>query len=91
MGSDRHFPLLKRRALLKAAAMASLLGCMPHLARADAGRKMKIGIIGSGQVGGALGSVWVDAGHMVMFSSRDLEHDKEHDTQPKHEARSCEA
>jgi hypothetical protein len=76
MGSDRHFPLLKRRALLKAAAMASLLGCMPHPARAATARKMKIGIIGSGQVGGALGSVWADAGHMVMFSSRELEHDK---------------
>jgi predicted dinucleotide-binding enzyme len=56
--------------------MASLLGCMPHPARAATARKMKIGIIGSGQVGGALGSVWADAGHMVMFSSRELEHDK---------------
>jgi len=67
---------MKRRAFAKMAAMTLIVGCMPHLARAAAGRKMKIGIIGSGQVGGALGSVWVDAGHMVMFSSRDLEHDK---------------
>ena len=37
---------------------------------------MKIGIVGSGQVGGTLGSVWVSAGHEVMFSSREIEHDK---------------
>ena len=41
---------------------------------ANAG-KMKIGIVGSGKVGGALGSVWVKAGHEVMFSSRHIEHD----------------
>ncbi|HEU5482107.1 MAG TPA: NADPH-dependent F420 reductase [Sphingomicrobium sp.] len=37
---------------------------------------MKIGIIGSGEVGSALGAVWVKAGHEVMFSSRHLEHDR---------------
>jgi hypothetical protein len=37
---------------------------------------MKIGIIGSGDVGSAIGAVWVKAGHDVMFSSRDIEHDK---------------
>ena len=76
MGSDQHFVHLKRRALLKAAAIASFLGCLPPLARAATGRKMKIGIVGSGQVGGTLGSVWVRAGHEVMFSSREIEHDK---------------
>lgn len=35
---------------------------------------MNIGIIGSGNVGGTLGELWVKAGHHVMFSfSRDLE------------------
>jgi predicted dinucleotide-binding enzyme len=38
--------------------------------------RMKIGVIGSGQVGSALGAVWVDAGHEVMFSSRHIEHDE---------------
>jgi predicted dinucleotide-binding enzyme len=57
--------------------MALIVGCLPRPAHTAAtGRKLKIGIIGSGQVGGALGSVWADAGHMVMFSSRELEHDK---------------
>jgi predicted dinucleotide-binding enzyme len=33
-------------------------------------------MIGSGNVGSALGRVWAEAGHTVMFSSRDIEHDK---------------
>jgi predicted dinucleotide-binding enzyme len=37
---------------------------------------MRIGMIGSGNVGSALGSVWVKAGHDVMFSSRHIEHDQ---------------
>jgi 8-hydroxy-5-deazaflavin:NADPH oxidoreductase len=31
---------------------------------------MKIGIIGSGNVGSALGEIWCKSGHAVMFSSR---------------------
>jgi len=38
--------------------------------------KLKIGIIGSGNVGAAIGRVWANAGHPVMFASRNLEHDK---------------
>jgi hypothetical protein len=60
-----------------AAALAGLNG-LPfavRLARA-AGEKMKIGIIGSGRIGGTLGGVWVKAGHEVMFSSRTLENDQ---------------
>ncbi len=32
---------------------------------------MKIGILGSGKVGGALGTRWAQAGHQVTFGSRD--------------------
>ncbi len=32
--------------------------------------------VGSGNVGSAIGSVWVKRGHEVMFSSRSLDHDK---------------
>lgn len=32
--------------------------------------KIPIGIIGSGNIGGTLGGLWVKAGHPVMFSSR---------------------
>jgi hypothetical protein len=42
----------------------------------EAEEKMKIGIIGSGDVGSAIGAVWVKAGHEVMFSSRHIEHDR---------------
>ena len=38
--------------------------------------RLKIGVIGSGRVGSAIGGAWVKAGHEVMFSSLDLEHDK---------------
>ena len=38
--------------------------------------KLKIGTVGSGRVGAALGGAWVKAGHEVMFSSLDLEHDR---------------
>ena len=31
---------------------------------------MKIGVIGSGNIGGTLGRHWAKAGHEVMFSSR---------------------
>lgn len=44
--------------------------------RAFASTKTRIGIVGSGRVGSAIGAAWVKAGHEVMFSSRNLEHDK---------------
>jgi predicted dinucleotide-binding enzyme len=31
---------------------------------------MKIGIVGSGHIGGLVGSLWASAGHSLMFSSR---------------------
>jgi hypothetical protein len=70
-----------RRGFLRvagAAAATLALGGLPFAARAagDATGKIKIGIIGSGRLGGAVGGLWVKAGHEVMFSSLDLEHDK---------------
>jgi hypothetical protein len=38
---------------------------------------MKIGVIGSGRVGGTVGGLWVKAGHDVMFSARDIGEVKE--------------
>ena len=74
----RGIPDHRRRDLLKAAAAGAALGALPFartLASAQ-GRKMKIGIIGSGNVGSALGRVWAKAGYEVMFSSRTLDQDK---------------
>jgi predicted dinucleotide-binding enzyme len=70
-----------RRAFLVACAGAGVglaSACLPFAARAAASgaAKTKIGVIGSGRVGGTLGSVWVRAGHEVMFSSRTLDDDK---------------
>ena len=70
-----------RRGFLQIAGIASAafaLGSLPFAARAagDSTGKMKIGIVGSGRLGATLGGLWVSAGHEVMFSSLDLEHDK---------------
>jgi predicted dinucleotide-binding enzyme len=65
---------LDRRGVLKIAGAALVIGGMPR--RAAGAGKAKIGIVGSGRVGSAIGGVWVKAGHEVMFSSRDIEHDK---------------
>src|SRR5690606_6284084 len=71
-------PGLRRRDLLKVAALAAALGALPfgsRIARAETG-KVKIGRIGSGNVGSALGRVWARAGREVMCSARNVEHDK---------------
>ena len=71
-----------RRIFLRSAAAAIALGSVPaavlaqYGASAGTGSKMKIGIVGSGRVGSAVGGAWVKAGHEVMFSSLDLEADK---------------
>lgn len=65
-----------RRTFLQAAAASVMLGNLPFAAYAQGKGKMKIGIVGSGRVGGAVGGAWVKAGHEVMFSSLDLEADK---------------
>lgn len=62
-----------RRKFLQAAAAGLAVGGLP-LAAFAAGTK--IGMIGSGRVGSTIGELWVKAGHEVMFSSLDLEHDK---------------
>ena len=67
-----------RRDVLLTALAASLnvLPIAASLVNAADDKKLKIGIIGSGHVGSALGRVWAKAGHEVMFSSRNLESDK---------------
>ena len=70
-----------RRAFLQFAGVAVAtfaLSSLPLRARAasDAAGKVKIGIVGSGRIGSTLGGLWLKAGHEVMFSSLDLNHDK---------------
>jgi predicted dinucleotide-binding enzyme len=63
---------MRRRHFLVLAGAAAAVSALPL----RAAEKTKIGIIGSGRVGSAIGAVWVKAGHEVMFSSRTLENDK---------------
>ncbi|MDH5345817.1 MAG: NADPH-dependent F420 reductase [Gammaproteobacteria bacterium] len=63
----------RRFLILSGAAVSTAI--LPHAVRSQ--EKMKIGIIGSGNVGSAIGASWVRAGHEVMFSSRHIEHDQE--------------
>jgi len=72
-------PGFSRRDMLKVTGVAAALSVLPITARmvnAADSHKMKIGIIGSGHVGSALGGVWAKAGNEVMFSSRNLDSDK---------------
>ena len=65
---------LNRRGFFIILGAAIAAATLPFFARAA--EKLKIGIIGSGKVGSAIGAVWVTAGHEVMFSSRHLDHDQ---------------
>lgn len=75
---DRPKSTLDRRRFLAISLTAAILTALPFAASAAAagGNKTKIGIIGAGKVGTALGSVWVKAGHEVMFSSRTISDDR---------------
>ncbi len=72
--TTRH-PVTTRRAFLQAAA--ALAAALPFATYAQSGTKLKIGTLGSGRVGSAIGRAWVKAGHEVMFSSINLEADKQ--------------
>ena len=66
-----------RRLVLQSAGASLVLWALPLGAwAADATKGLKIGVIGSGRVGGTIGALWVKAGHEVMFSSLDIEHDR---------------
>ncbi len=61
-----------RRALLGVGgALLLSAGLWPASARAqsNSGAKMRIGVIGSGHIGGTVGGLWVKAGHPVLFTS----------------------
>jgi hypothetical protein len=62
-----------RRALLGAGSALILSATLlptRSFAQPSGGNKSRIGIIGSGHIGGTIGGLWVKAGHPVMFSSR---------------------
>lgn len=66
-----------RRRLLGAGAIAVLALTVPNLGAcaqgggaSAGGQPVKIGVIGSGRIGGTVGGLWVKSGHPVLFSSR---------------------
>jgi 8-hydroxy-5-deazaflavin:NADPH oxidoreductase len=72
-------PDFSRREMLKVTGVVTALSVLSITARivnAADSQKLKIGIIGSGHVGSALGGVWANAGNEVMFSSRNLDNDR---------------
>ena len=62
---------LGRNLLLGITALAC--AALPVLAPAADSPSLKIGIVGSGRLGGTIGTLWVKAGHQVMFSGLNLE------------------
>ena len=71
MTLDDPVDLSRRRLLGVAGATTLALIARPLAGHAQpAASPLRIGMIGSGREGGALGTLWVKAGHPVMFSSR---------------------
>jgi 8-hydroxy-5-deazaflavin:NADPH oxidoreductase len=65
-----------RKAFTRIVGLAALALALATAPRAGFGQStisssgLKVGIIGSGNIGGTVGTLWVKAGHPVMFSSR---------------------
>ena len=65
-----------RLLLIAATALAASLTSVAEPLSAQSGiaeregRSMQIGIIGSGNMGGGIGQLWADAGHQILYSSR---------------------
>jgi 8-hydroxy-5-deazaflavin:NADPH oxidoreductase len=77
MAISTHAKFTKRRVILQSFGASLLLSAFPLQAQnLETKKPLKIGVIGSGNVGSAVGELWVKAGHEVMFSSRNLDHDK---------------
>ena len=65
--------------LLAVTAMLLALGSLPKdvVAQITKSSGTRIGIIGSGNIGSTVGTLWVKAGHPVLFSSRNPENLKQ--------------
>ena len=72
--------LFSRRRFVTLVAIGLLLGVAPLAVNAQGlatSSPLKIGIIGSGNIGSTLGTFWAKAGHQVLFSSRNPENLKQ--------------
>jgi 8-hydroxy-5-deazaflavin:NADPH oxidoreductase len=70
--ADQASDNFRRRELLGLIGAGAFAGALPFpaLAQAPNVASLKIGFIGAGREGGALGTLFAKAGHPVMFSSR---------------------
>jgi 8-hydroxy-5-deazaflavin:NADPH oxidoreductase len=73
---------MARHRLLRILTMTAVLlgiGSLPNdvLAQASKSSGTKIGVIGSGNIGSTVGTLWVNAGDQVLFSSRNPENLKQ--------------
>lgn len=59
-----------RRFITSLTVLGALPGLSSHLPAQATGTRLRIGIIGSGNIGGAVGLRWAAAGHQIVFSSR---------------------
>jgi predicted dinucleotide-binding enzyme len=60
-----------RRALLGAGGLLAVATILqPAQLRAQGSSPTRIGVVGSGNIGGTIGGLWVKKGHPVFFSSR---------------------
>jgi hypothetical protein len=67
---DQDFMRPSRRAVLGTGGMLMLGTALAPLRLSAQGAPSKIGVIGSGKIGGTIGGLWVKKGHRVLFSSR---------------------
>jgi predicted dinucleotide-binding enzyme len=70
--ADHPRPDFRRREIISILGVGAAAAAWPWPARAQApvAASLKIGFIGSGREGGALGTLFAKAGHQVLFSSR---------------------
>jgi 8-hydroxy-5-deazaflavin:NADPH oxidoreductase len=59
-----------RRGFLLASTAGLIAAPFARIGHAQAADPIKVGVIGSGKIGGTIGGLWVKAGHPVLFSSR---------------------
>ena|SRR6185312_2298671 len=67
---DQDFMRPSRRAVLGIGGVLVLGTALSPLRLSAQGTPAKIGVIGSGKIGGTIGGLWVKKGHPVLFSSR---------------------
>jgi predicted dinucleotide-binding enzyme len=79
MSRVEPFDRFRRGLLVAGGALTFAASSRPWhaLAQATGGGRLRIGVVGSGHIGGTIGGLWVKAGHPVMFSSRHPEELKE--------------